>query len=267
MDLVISGGTVVTASSQFVGDIGIQNGKIHQIGGTISAPQTIDATGKLVVPGGVDVHVHFAPWGVTKEEAEREGGSTSDDFYDGTRAAIAGGVTTVGNMVYVRPEEEPSLLRTLEMATTDAEAKAICDFTHHPVIIDPSPERISEIPRLVDEGYTSIKIFMSFGFMGRQDDYLKAMEAAGKHGILTMIHCEDEGILNYMTHRLLSEGKTDIRYYSDSRPINAETAATAQAVAMAEAAQAPIYIVHLSCGAALDQKPSSRNGSLPLSRV
>ena len=73
MDMVISGGTVVTASSQFVGDIGIQNGKIHQIGGTISASQTIDATGKLVVPGGVDVHVHFTPWGVTKEEAEREG--------------------------------------------------------------------------------------------------------------------------------------------------------------------------------------------------
>ena len=260
MDTVIRGGTVVTSSSQFVGDIGIQNGKISQIGGTISAPQTIDATGKLVVPGGIDLHVHFAPWGVPEEEAEREGGSTSDDFYSGTQAAVAGGVTSVGNMVYLIPQREPSLLKTLELASTDAEAKAICDFTNHPVIIDPSPERIAEIPRLIDEGYTSIKIFLSFGFVGREEDYLRAMEAAGKHGILSMIHCEDEGILNYTRDRLLSEDKTDIGYYSESRPICAETAATAKAVAMAEAAQAPIYVVHLSCTAALEEVRKARIG-------
>ena len=260
MDTVVRGGTVVTASSEFVGDVGIQGGKIAQIGGSISAPQTIDATGKLVVPGGVDVHVHFAPWGVTEEEALREGGTTSDDFYSGTQAAVAGGVTSVGNMVYLIPHKEPSLLKTLEMAAADAEAKAICDFTNHPVIIDPSPEAIAEIPRLVDEGYTSIKIFLSFGFIGREEDYLKVMEAAGKHGILSMVHCEDEGILNFTRDRLLSEGNTNIRYYPESRPVCAETAATAKAVAMAEATHAPIYVVHLSSTTALEETRKGRTG-------
>ncbi len=260
MDTVVRGGTVVTASSEFVGDVGIQDGKIAQIGGSISAPQTIDATGKLVVPGGVDVHVHFAPWGVTEEEALREGGTTSDDFYSGTQAAVAGGVTSVGNMVYLIPHKEPSLLKTLEMAAADAEAKAICDFTNHPVIIDPSPEAIAEIPRLVDEGYTSIKIFLSFGFIGREEDYLKVMEAAGKHGILSMVHCEDEGILNFTRDRLLSEGNTNIRYYPESRPVCAETAATAKAVAMAEATHAPIYVVHLSSTTALEETRKGRTG-------
>ena len=247
LDLVIKGGTVVTAGSSFSADIGIQDGKVAQIGGEMSASMEIDASGKLVIPGGLDMHVHLT-WHNTELR-------WVDDFYSGTAAAVAGGVTTIGNVTFPNPEE--GLLQALDRVEAEARANAIIDFTLHPVVIDPSPEEIAEIPKLVEAGYSSIKTFTQIGRILEQD-HIKAFEVAGQSGILTMIHCEDADIIHFCEQRLLAEGKSDIRYYADSRPTYSEASAVARAVAAARATDAPIYIVHLSSEAALGEARRAR---------
>ncbi|MFQ5880266.1 MAG: dihydropyrimidinase [Dehalococcoidia bacterium] len=268
MDLVIQGGTVVTADSTFIGDIGIRGEKIAQMGGEMAGQREVDAAGKLVFPGGVDMHVHMGPY---TNRAE-----TVDDFLSGTGGAAAGGNTTVGNITLYRgpssfsrpPSAAPGargILAWLEEALADASSKAIIDFTLHPVIDDPSEQTIAELPRLADMGFTSIKIFMvSRRFEDRTDEYVRVIAAAGDNGILTMVHCEDGPIINFAIQRLLAQGKGDARYFPDSRPICAEAVSVTRAAALAEATGSPVYIVHTSSADALDACRRARARGLPL---
>lgn len=268
MDLVIRGGTIVTAESTFAADIGIAGEKIAQIGGEMSAPREIDARGKLVLPGGIDMHIHVGPYTNRSE--------TVDDFYSGTRGAAAGGTTVVGNMALYRgpssfsrpPSPDPAvpgILNWLEEAIADASSKAIIDFTLHPIIDDPSGQTIAELPRLADMGFTSIKVFMvTRRFQVRATDYLRVIATAAENGILTMIHAEDGPIIDFTIQRLLAEGKGDARDFPDSRPICAETAAVARAAAVTEATGAPIYLVHISSAGALEVARGGRAHGLPL---
>ena len=256
MDLIIKNGTVVTTGDTFIADIGVVDGKVAQIGGTMSAPREIDASGKLVVPGGLDMHVHLQ---LSDPLPAGSPPRMSDDFYAGTAGAAAGGITTVGSMTSPQRDDDGGLLSMLDRAEADANANSLLDFTLHPVITDPSPETIAEIPKLVDSGYSSIKIFMVLNsFDDRQADYIKAFEAAGQYGILPMVHCEDAAINAFCEQHFLMEGKSDIRYYSDSRPTYAEAVATARAIALAKAAGTPIYLVHVSCAAALEEARRAR---------
>lgn len=182
-----------------------------------------------------------------------------DDFYMGSFGAVAGGITTIGNMVVYREDRDSGLLEMLERATIDPSANSIIDFILHPVITFPTPEIIAEIPKLIDAGFPSMKFFMVWpSFNDKQLEYMKALEIAGKHGIITMIHCEDAATNAFLEQRFIAEGKTDIRYYADTRPPYAEAIATARATAMARVTGAPIYIVHLSCAAALDVARQAR---------
>ena len=256
MDLVIRGGSVVTVGDTFVADIGVEGGKVAQIGGEMSASREIDASGKLIVPGGLDMHVHLQ---LSDPLPAGSPPRMSDDFYSGTAGAAAGGITTVGSMTSPQPGQKAGLLAMLEQAEADALANSLIDFTLHPVITDPSPETIAEIPKLLDSGYSSTKTFMIMhAFDERQVDYTKAFEAAGQNGILPMLHCEDASINHYCEQRFLSQGKSDIRYYSDSRPTYAEAVATARGIALAKAAGAPVYLVHVSSAAALDEARQAR---------
>ena len=249
MDLVIRGGSVVTATSEFTADIGIRDEKIAQLGGNMTAVDEIDARGKLVVPGGIDMHVHLERMDLlSKGDRPR----MVDDFYTGTVGAAIGGVTTVGNMVFPERGEDLGLMGMLQVAEADAEANAIIDYTLHPVVTDPSRAAIRELPHMAKAGYTSIKIFTLYGFDKRVQDYIEVIEAAGRNGILSMIHCEDKPINTFLEQRLVAEGQSDVRYYPDSRPDYGDAVATARAIAIGEAAKSPIYIVHLSCAAALD---------------
>ena len=256
MDLVIRGGTVVTVGETYVADVGVEGERVAQIGGEMSAPREIDASGKLLVPGGVDMHVHLQ-----LAEAVPEGAPPrmSDDFYWGTAGAAAGGITTVGSMTTRQQGARAGLLSMLEHAEADALQNSLIDFTLHPVIDDPSPEIVAEIPSLIDSGYSSTKTFMVMhSFDGRQDDYMKAFEAAGRNGILPMLHCEDANINHHCEQRFLSEGKSDIRYYADSRPTYAEAVATARGISLARAAGSPLYLVHVSCADALEEARRAR---------
>ncbi len=261
VDLVLRGGTVCTAAGRARADVGIRNGTVVQIGGELHAEQEIDVTGKLLLPGGVDAHVHLSqPPG----RAEDDGPRWVDDFSSGSAAALAGGVTSVGNMTFIGPDE--GLLDGLERDANLARTSAAADVFLHPVLASPSREILDEIPRLLDAaGCSSIKVFLPTAqFDAEALGYLEAIRRAGASGLVSMLHCEDYSLLEYATARLLAAGTTSLRYFPQSRPVVAEVLATQRAVAIAEATEAPVYVVHLSSARALAVCADAQARGLPL---
>lgn len=246
VDIVIRGGTVVTADSRFQADIGIRGERVVQIGGDLTGTREIDANGHFVLPGAIDAHVHL-----TSDEPDPAAIQWADDFTSGSEAALAGGITTVGNMTFLRAGE--SILAGLEREAQIAREQSIADVILHPVISEPRQAILDEIDQLLDAGHSDIKFFMSTpSFDSRTHGFLAATEAAGRNGLLTMIHCEDYPILRWSIDKLLAEGRRSLSNYPASRPIISEVVATQRAVAFAEVTGAPVYIVHLSSEAALD---------------
>lgn len=258
VDLVIRGGTVVTASSHFVADLGIRDGKVVQIGGVIDAREEIDATGKLVLPGGIDMHVHLTS--ISTGEGDIR---WADDFLSGTRAAAAGGITTVGNISFPKPGEGP--LDALERTVAEVAPLSVVDYALHPVILDPALASREQLQALIEAGHSSIKIFMILGnFDGQARQYLDVMRSAGELGMLSLIHCEDGCIIGHLTEQLVAAGKTGPEFYPASRPVFSEEVAATRAIGFAEAAEAPIYIVHLSSKAALEACHRARARGVPV---
>ncbi|MBI3247023.1 MAG: dihydropyrimidinase [Deltaproteobacteria bacterium] len=244
MDLIIRNGTVVTAGDIAQADVGIEGGKVKQIGqGLGPAAREIDATGKYLFPGGVDVHTHV--------DFELLGNRSVDDFYSGTSAAACGGVTTIVD--YALPEPGQSIQGSIEAWQKKAQDKAVIDYGLHPVILDPTQKIIDEMADAVADGHSSFKLFM-IG-MARFDElaaeYLKVIAQAGRVGALTNIHAEDQCLISYLSQQLAAAGKLGVRYFADSRPRLSEGLAVQRAVTMARYAEAPIYLVHLSCEEAL----------------
>jgi dihydropyrimidinase len=251
-DIVIRGGRVVTGDADFFADVGVRHETIAQIGGAMIGEREIDAAGKLVIPGGVDAHVHLTPL------EEMLGGSRwCDDVYGGTRAAAAGGITTVGNMTF--PHSGETLMMAIERDTAEIERDAVVDVFLHPVLTDPTTQPISELPHLASEGHTSLKYFTSFaGFTTHPEPYLDAMRIAGDSGMITLVHCEDAAMIAHATTQLMADCRGDIANYPLARPTAAEANATARVVAFAELTGAPTYIVHVSCAAAMDEVRQGR---------
>jgi dihydropyrimidinase len=258
VDLAIRGGRVVSPGQDAVVDLGVSDGRIVQIGGSFDAAREIDAQGKLVLPGGVDAHVHLSnPARVTDEPA------WVDDFVSGSAAALAGGVTTVGNMSFPLPDELP--LATLEREADVARSQAMADVFLHPVIGEVNAGVLEEIPRLLDYGCSSIKIFLpSPRFDADSRAYLEAIRLAGGHGLLSMLHCEDHALIEHATARLVEAGQTSLRHFGASRPVLAEVVATQRAVAFAEATGSPVYIVHLSSERALEVCVNAQARGVPV---
>jgi dihydropyrimidinase len=245
LDLVIRGGTIVTAGETAHADLGIVEGRIAQIGGAMSAERELDAAGKLVLPGGVDAHVHL-----TLPPGQDSGPRWVDDFTSGSAAALAGGITTLGNMTFLRPGETPLL--GLEREATLVRQQAIADVFLHPVLGETTAAVLDEIPRLLASGCNSIKFFMSFPHFDPQvAGYTEATRRAGANQLITLIHCEDYALMADATAQLVEAGQTSLRHYAASRPVVSEVVATQRAVALAEATGAPVYIVHLSSARAL----------------
>ncbi|MDR7497892.1 MAG: dihydropyrimidinase [Armatimonadota bacterium] len=248
LDLVVKGGTVVTAGTQADCDVGVAGETVVVLGRDLRGWREIDARGRYVLPGGVDVHVHLSPPVEPKPGVE----VWCDDFYSGTLAALAGGVTTVGNMTFQREGE--TLRGALERDLAAARRDAVADYILHPVLMHPTDAALAEIPALAAEGHTSLKIFMVLdGFDGQVDAYLDAMRAAGRAGMLTLVHCEDGAVVRCACRELLAQARTATRCYPETRPVVSEAAAVERAIAFGEATGAPIYVVHLSSAEALER--------------
>lgn len=245
MDLVIRGGVLGTAPGAGPVDIGVDGGEIVQIGGPMAATDEIDARGRLVLPGGVDVHVHLTP-----TSAEAHGLTWADDFESGSLAALAGGITTVGNVSF--PYGDEGLMATVDRDIRIGEARSACDFVIHPVLTRVDPATIGEIAALAEAGQPSIKLFLSFRRFDRQvSGYVEAMRQAGRHGLIVMAHCEDSSVIDCACSGLRAASRLDARFYPESRPVAAESIATARAIEYARAAGARLYVVHLAAADAL----------------
>ncbi len=260
LDIVIRHGEIVTAAGSVgCADIGVSDGTIVQIGRVPEGHLELDATGKLVLPGGIDAHVHLSvPPGKTHSVR-----NWVDDFASGSAAALAGGITTLGNVTFPGPGE--TLFVELERETAVAREQTIADVFLHPVLDEVTSEVLNEVPRLLERGCNSIKVFtVSSRFDPQLPNYLQAIRRAGESGVITAIHCEDYALIQDATARLVAAGKTSLRYYAESRPVVSEVVATQRAVAVAEATGAPVYIVHLSSERALEVCAEAQSRNLPV---
>lgn len=258
-DLVVRGGRIVTAGASGIADLGVAGGRIVQIGGDMSGDVEVDARGKLVLPGGVDVHVHLSQ----PRRPEPDSELWVDDFGSGSLAAIAGGITTIGNMTFQWAGE--TLAESLARDRAAAERDASIDYVLHPVLTDPASEHIATIPALSAEGYGSLKIFMvSPQFDANAEAYIEAIVSAGASGMTTMLHCEDGPIIRCTCRRLLAAGQGGVLYWPESRPDFAESAAVERAIAICRTTGAPLYLVHISSRAALAACRRARAEGVPI---
>lgn len=247
MDLAIRGGTVVTDESVSVLDIGIEGERIVQIGEGLRGRREINADGLYVFPGGVDVHVHLSP----SIRPLSPDDLRTDDFYTGSRAALAGGITTIGNMTAQWAGE--TLRDAVERDQTAATAGSAADYLLHPVVRDPTTGTVAEVARLAADGYPSLKIFLVLPeFDAQIDAFVEVFAAAATAGQLVMAHCEDGGVVRWLGRDLVGRGHGAVRFYPESRPDYSESVAVERAVAIARATKADLYVVHLSSLVALE---------------
>jgi dihydropyrimidinase len=258
-DTIIANGQVVTATDLFIADVAISDGKIRAIGGNLPRQNTknvIDAAEKYVLPGGIDVHTHLdMPFGGT---------TSSDDFETGTRAAAFGGTTTLIDFAI---QYKGQTLRTaFDGWIEKASGKAVCDYAFHCIITDLGSAQLEEMNALVRDGVTSFKLFMAYPGVFMLDDgsIFKALRCTSHNGGLVCMHAENGSAIDVIVQQALAEGKKAPKYHALTRPTTAEAEATARAIALAEMAGAPIYIVHLSCHDALEKVREARDRGLPV---
>jgi dihydropyrimidinase len=255
LDLAITGATAVTPAATKRADVGIKDGKIASVaapGKLEQAARSLDARGMLLLPGAVDPHTHL--------DAEMFDARTADDFESGTIAAAAGGVTTIVDYAFQAPGG--SLSDAISKWDGKAHGRAIIDYGFHVAILDPTAATIAEIPKVVERGVTSFKIFMMRGFEDRARDFLRAFKMAAESAALLTIHAEDEHLIGYCTERLLGAGNRSVAHFAASRPPLSEAAAVLRGLKMTELTGAPAYFVHLSSKAAIDEiRRARRNGS------
>lgn len=257
MKTIIKNGTVVTATDAYVADVLVEGEKIALIGQRleIEGAQVIDAKGKRIYPGGIDVHTHF--------DLPLMGTACSDDFASGTIAAAFGGTTTI--IDFATQSKGQSLQQALDIWMEKAKGKAVVDYGFHMAISHLTDDVSAEMEEMVKGGITSFKLYLAYKGSLMVDDgtLFKALRKAARIGAMVCVHCENGEIVDILTKELLAEGKTAPRYHPLSRPPEVEGEATGRAIALAELAEAPIYIVHLTSAHALEKVKRSRHGGHP----
>jgi dihydropyrimidinase len=257
-DTIIKNGTIVTATDTTRADVGIVGDKISAIADALPAENStrvIDAAQHLVLPGGIDVHTHLdMPFGGT---------TSADDFESGTVAAAFGGTTTL--IDFAIQYKGQTLRHAFDAWMKKAHDKATIDYAFHCIITDVSAAQLDEMGPLIREGVTSFKLFMAYPGVFMLDDatIFRAMGQAAKHSGMICMHAENGGAIDVIVQQALAEGKRAPKYHALTRPTTAEAEATSRAIALAEMAGAPVYIVHLSCNEALEKVREARDRGLP----
>ncbi|PYQ54522.1 MAG: dihydropyrimidinase [Acidobacteria bacterium] len=255
---LVKNGTVVTASDRYDADLYIDKGRITLIGQGLNVPAdtVVDASGKLVMPGGVDVHTHLdMPFGGT---------TSADDFESGTVAAAHGGTTTVVDFAIQNFGE--GLYPAFEGWHRRAEGKSVIDYAFHMIVRELTDQVSGDMDRLTrHEGVTSFKLFMAYPGVFQVDDatIFRALLKTKENGSLVCMHAENGGVIDTLVKDALRKGQTAPKYHALTRPTRAEGEATGRAIALAEMAGVPIYIVHLSCSDALEKVKQARDLGLP----
>jgi len=247
MSTLIKNGTIVTASDTYKADLLIEGEQITKIGKKLkdNADETIDAKGHYIIPGGIDVHTHLdMPFGGTV---------SNDDFDTGHKAAAFGGTTS--HIDFCIQGKRQSFKKALEGWHKKADGKSGIDYGFHVAITDLNKKTMAELPQLPSMGVTSIKLFMAYkgALMVDDETLFRSMRIAADNGILTMVHAENGDVIDVLVNEALEAGNTDPIYHAKTRPAHAEAEATGRAVAMAGMANAPLYVVHMTCEGALEQ--------------
>ena len=261
-DLVIAGGRVVAAQRSFEADVAISEGRITEVGPALARrhpnAELIDARGLLLLPGCVDVHTHTRL--PTKEEPDR--------FYQDSVAAAFGGTTTF--LAFNNPGTgiseggSASLLAGLDEFRARTDGEAAVDFALSAVISGQQADPIAELPELIDRGVPTAKAFMVYDFRLPDERLFAALQVMGRHGGMLQVHCENATIIDALVSGALDAGHTECRHHAACRPTYAEAEATHRAIALAQAANASVYVVHLSCADALAEVLAAKARGWPV---
>ncbi len=251
MKTLVRGGTVVTEAGTVSGNILIEDGRILGITEAQDADEVIDAAGKIVMPGAVDIHTHMdLDVGIAR---------VIDDFYSGTVAAACGGTTTIVDHLAFGPKGYSPWHQIREYHRL-ADGNAAVDYGFHGVLQHVNDEALDDMAAIArEEGITSFKAYMTYDGRLEDLDLMKVLERAAREHILIAVHCENHGIVTYYRERFVREGKTQTRWHSVSRPAEAEAEAVNRLLYLARAAgEAPVYIVHLSTRSGLEEVRRAR---------
>ncbi len=255
---LIRNGTVVTARDTVSADILVEGDRIKEVRAGIpekSASRVIEAAGYYVIPGGIDAHTHLdMPFGGT---------TSADDFESGTRAAAFGGTTSIVD--FAIQARSTRMRQALDTWWKKAEGRACIDYGLHMIITDLGNAGLEDMDDMVREGVASFKLFMAYPNVLMVDDatIFKALSQTSKNGALICMHAENGSVIDVIVARAIAEGKTAPIYHALTRPPGAEAEAVHRAIAMAEIAQVPVYIVHLSSEDALNEVREARDRGVP----
>ena len=257
-DLIIRGGTVATASDTFKTDVGVRAGKIVALGHDLGkAERTIEAEGQLVLPGGIEAHCH-----IEQESSTRI--MTADDFYSGSVSAAFGGNTTF--IPFAAQHRGQNLRDVIKTAHDRAGPKSVIDYAFHLIISDPTENVLwQELPALIMEGYSSFKVYMTYEMLKINDhQMLDVLSIARQHGAMTMVHAENNDVINWLSERLLNGGYVAPKYHAVSHNSIAESEASRRAIDLARLTDAKLLIVHVSAPEAANAILKARNQGLPI---
>lgn len=260
VDLIVRGGTVVTAAGSRRADVAVSGGRIEAVAGSLpdqTGAREIDASGLLVLPGVIDVHTH------TRVASEAE----PDRFFQDSVAAAFGGTTTFlcfNNLGTGVTTQGGSLIADLHDWRTRTEGDSAVDYGLSLVLTADHADPWIELPRAIEAGVPTFKAFMVYDFGVSDETLLSALATCGANGGMLQVHCENRTMLEANTRRLLAEGKVAPRFHAASRPPMVEAEGTHRAIRLAEAADAPLYVVHLSSAVALEQVRSARAVGRPV---
>ncbi len=247
LDLVVRNATVVTASDTIAADVGVKDGRIAMLGQALpAAAEGIDARGKYLLPGGVDSHVHI------EQDSTETGAWPGTDFHSTTVSAACGGTTTV--IPFVRQTKGQSLSQAVAAYRKRPEGKAVIDYALHLIVTDPTAGVLGqELPALVEEGYTSFKVYMTYKSMMLSDyQILEVMAAARRLGAMVMVHAENADCITWLTEKLLESGRTRPKFKGVAHQPAIEREAAHRAITLAEIAAVPVLIVHVAGGEAAE---------------
>jgi dihydropyrimidinase len=245
-DTVITGARVVTASGATQCDIGIRSGQIATLGSELEGYEVIDASGLIALPGGIDSHVHIS-------QPSGPGIEMADDFTTGTRSAACGGNTTI--LPFCLPEKGQTLREAVTAYRAKAEGNCMTDVSFHLIVKETDPVTLGQdLPALIQAGYTSFKVFMTYAGLALSDrQILDVMAVAKEQNAMVMVHAENEDAIEFLRDQAERAGETGPYHHATTRPVPVEREATHRAISLAEIAGVPLTIVHVSNGEATEE--------------